>query len=451
MGFKAFVTAILVVGAASAEGTVKAEQPPDFVPLGAYLSWERTSACAKHFGIDQWDDVNRRLDALHANHFNLLWVTNMSEAHLPRFAIECRKRHIRLLPCVDSVEAKVEWRWAPNTNYYEDVLPRVVKSVADSKSVAGWVLSDEPQEKDFPKLETLRTRLRDLDPNRFSTAVFMWPQAPLTPRQIKFPVVCVDLYPFFGPNDPNGPHTDATSKAFFRGNARSMLDAIGDSPTHGWIMGMCFSDIWGPRKYDDKGHLIALPGAYLHWRAPTLAEMRWQVWETFRSGAKGFICYTLAPEAPDPNSASAASPDVAWKDVLSKTEADLGPNALTNPDGSATPQLEELGRTYVLLAPYAKVIRRWRQQDSPKIEADGDAQVQVFNDPGHRKTYAIILNDDLHEPRTVTLRLNETVASLTDLVHKQEVSLATESAKAGSTARINLDAGEGTILRIKTH
>lgn len=28
--------------------------PPDFVPLGVYLSWERPGACAKHYGIDRW-------------------------------------------------------------------------------------------------------------------------------------------------------------------------------------------------------------------------------------------------------------------------------------------------------------------------------------------------------------------------------------------------------------
>ncbi len=450
MRFKVLLAAVLCAGAALAEEAVKAGQPPDFVPLGAYLSWERSAACAMTLGIDRWDDVNRRLDALQANHVNLLWVTNMSGADLPRLVGECGKRGIRLLPCVDAIEARVEWRWDPSIRYYENALPSVLKLAGDSKAIAGWVLSDEPQEKDFPNLETLRGRLQELDPGRFSTAVFMWPQAPLAPKQIKFPVFCVDLYPFFGPNDPNGPHTDGTSRDFFRRNARSMLDAMGDSPAAGWVMGMCFSEIWGPRKYDDKGHLIALPGAYLHWRAPTPAEMRWQVWETFRSGAKGFICYTLAPEAPDEKSASAQSPDVAWKDVLAKTETDLGPNALTNPDGSVTPQLAELGRIYALLTPHTDVIRRWHRQDTPKIEADGDGQVQVFIDPENQSTYAVVLNDDLHEARTITLRLDEKVKSLTDIIRDQEVPLTAASPGNASTGQISLDAGDGTMLLLKT-
>ncbi len=427
---------------------IPADLPPDFVPLGAYLSWERIGACAKVFGIDRWEDVNRRLDALQANHVNLLWVTNMSEADLPRLAEECAKRMICLLPCIDAVEAKVDWRWDANASYYDTLLPRITKETSSIKNIAGWVLSDEPAEKDFPRLETLRLKLRELDPARFCTAVFMWPQAPLAPKQAKLPVVCVDLYPFFGPDDPNGPQTDATSEAFFRGHAKSLLNAIGSQPMAAWIMGMCFSDIWGPRKYNDKGHLVGLPGAYLHWRAPTLAEMRWQVWESIRSGAKGFICYTLAPEAPDPQTATAASPEVAWKDVLAKTETDLGPNALTNPNGTATPQLEELGRVYGQLVLHTEVILRWRAYDNSGITVEGDGQLQCFVDPKDNGLYTVVLNDDLHEAHTLKLQLKKAVSAMKDVARNQEISLDAKSSEGLTTGSIRLDAGEGVILRL---
>jgi|GEM_PF-3402710 len=43
-----------------------------------------------------------------------------------------------------------------------------------------------------------------------------------------------------------------------------VVAAAGGSPTLvGWVMGMCFSDVWGPRRYDERGHLIGLPGSYL--------------------------------------------------------------------------------------------------------------------------------------------------------------------------------------------
>lgn len=99
--------------------------------------------------------------------------------------------------------------------------------------------------------------------------------------------------------------------------------------------------------------------------------MRWQVWETFRSGAKGFISYTLA-EAPNPETAALPPADVTWKEVLATEPTDLGPNTLTNPDGSVTPQLEELGRVYAQLAPHADVLLRLKRTD--------DALVKVVED-----------------------------------------------------------------------
>jgi hypothetical protein len=443
------VSVLVCIALSASAQTVPADLPPSFMPLGAYLSWERIGACADVEGIDRWDDVNRRLDALQANHVNLLWVTNMAEGDLPQLVSECGKRGIRLMPSMGAVEARVDWRWVDDGAYYDRTLPRMVEAAGESDTLIGWVLSDEPQEQHLPRLETLRLKFRELDPNRFCTAVTMWPQTPLVPEHTKIPVVCVDLYPFFGPKDPNGPHTDAASKSFFRRNAIKMIEAIGDRPAVGWVMGMCFSDIWGPRKYNANGHLIGLPGSYLHWRCPTLPEMRWQVWETFRVGAKGFVCYTLAPEAPNPDTASLPPADVAWKEVLAKEETDLGPNALTNPDGSVTPQLEELGRVYALLAPHADLILRWKKSDVPVVEAEGDAQAQTFVDPDTGNAYAIIVNDDLHKPRDVTIRVGESVGTVKDIVRGQDIVLEKDFAGGSSTGAVKLHAGEGTILAVE--
>ncbi len=425
-----------------------ADDPPDFVPLGAYLSWERPPACARFYGIDRWVDVCRRLDAIRANHVNLLWVTNMSEADLPRLIEECGKREIKLLPSMGAIEARVDWRWVNDGAYYDKVLPRMVEAAGKSDTLVGWVLSDEPKVEHLPRLETLRLRLRELDPGRFCTSVTMWPQTPEVPSQTKLPVVCVDLYPFFGPNDPNGPHTDAASKAFFRRNAAKMIDAIGDRNAVGWVMGMCFSDIWGPRQYDEQGHLIGLQGSYLHWRCPTLAEMRWQVWEAFRSGAKGYVCYTLAPEAPDPAKENLSPPDVKWKNVLAKKRTDLGPNALTNPDGSTTQQLEELGRVFARIAPHTQLIRRWQRVEEPRLETEGTGRPQTFHDPETGRGFVVVLNDDLRQGREITVRVGSKASSLTDIIRDREISLERGSMEGIATGKISLEAGDGTILAI---
>jgi hypothetical protein len=366
----------------------------------------------------------------------------MAEADLPRLIAECEKRSIKLVASMSSIEAKVDWRWANEGKFYDETVPRVVRLAGDSKTLIGWVLSDEPKAEVLPRVEQLRKRFQEVDPDRFCLVVSMWPQTPLVPAQTNLPVVCVDLYPFFGPNDPNGPHTHAASRAFFRKNARRMVEAIGDKEAVPWIMGMCFSDIWRPRKYDPKWHLVGLPGSYLHWRCPSLAEMRWQVWETLRSRCKGIFIYTLAPEAPDPATESLPPPDVAWKDVLAKTPTDLGPNALTNPDGSATPQREELGRIYKLLGPHKKLIHRW-QTAVTFASVTSPKQIQCLVDPQDGRRYAVIVNDDLHQDQAIQVTLQNDAAELVDLINDQRIGGSDDGQH-----QVELKAGDGTILEI---
>ena len=435
--------------AAGGAEPIAADRPPEFVPLGVYLSWERTRSCAEAFAIDHWTDVCRRLDALQTNHVNLLWVTNMAEKDLPRLIAECEKRHIRLLPSMSTIEAKVDWRWAPNSTNYDKVVPRLLEVAGASGTLVGWVLSDEPHVEHFPRLRALRDRFRQLDPHRFCTAVTMWPQTPKLPAEVALPVFCVDLYPFFGPDDPNGPHTDAASRSFFRRNAAKMIEAIGDRNAVGWVMGMCFSDVWGPRKYDDAWHMIGLPGSYLHWRCPTLPEMRWQVWETLRAGAKGYVCYTLAPEAPKEKNEALDPPKVKWKDVLAKEATDMGPNALTNPDASQTPQLQELGRVYARLNPHLPLIRTWKRTEAPVLEAENPGRAQAFDAPRGAIRYVVLLNDDLKTDRQITVRVGEHAASLHDVIDYREIPLTRDFAGGSATAVIGLPAGDGTILAVR--
>ena len=442
-------TAVAVLLVAPAVRAVPADDPPAFVPLGVYLSWERIGANAQVAGVAPWVDAVKRLDALQANHVNLLWVTNMAEAELPRLLDECGKRQIRVLPTLDSIEAKVDWRWSAGSTYYDKLVPQVVATAGAAPALVGWVLSDEPLLEHIPRLNSLQARFRDADPARFCTAVTMWPQTPTVARETKLPLICVDLYPFFGPNDPNGPHTDAASRSFFRRNAAAMIEAIGERRAVGWVMGMCFSDIWGPRRYDERGHLVGLPGSYLHWRAPTLAEMRWQVWETLRSGAKGFVSYTLAPEAPDATTATLPAAAVEWKSVLAKEATDLGPNALTNPDGSATPQLEELGRVYARLAPQLELLRQWQRLREPLVEASAGGQVQAFCEPVSGGLYAVVVNDDLQQEQPVALRFGETVTDVRDVLAGQPLALTQDFAGGSSTLSLRLAAGDGAILAIR--
>ncbi len=430
----------------------KADLPPDWVPLGAYLSWERPTALAQYRGVDRWQDIEDRLDQLVENSVDTLWVSNLLEADTPRLIEECEMRGLRLIASLNTVEAKVPGRLDSPT-YYNTAIPRVVNLAGDSNTLAAWVLSDEPGSAEIAKLEALRQKFRYYDPERFCLTVAMWPQVPAVVQQTNHPVFCVDLYPFFGPNDPNGPHTDSDSRLFFRSKAAVMVNSIGEGEAVGWVMAQCFSEIWGPRRFDVNGHLIGLAGSYLHWKCPTLAEMRWQVWESLRSGSKGIIIYMVAPEAPNPATETAPSPTSVPPSILATQVTDLGPNALTKPDSTATPQLQELGIAYRRIRPHAALIRRWERLDSSLSGITPTtaplASATYFSDPQtSNRSYLVIINDDLQQGSIIPLCLPLNIVSAEDIARGGSLALTSDVANNLRRTQVQLQAGEGTILRL---
>jgi hypothetical protein len=422
---------------------VPADNPPDWVPLGVYLAWERTYTCGVWNKTDRWQDLAKRLDAAAANAVDTIWVVNLGDEDLPRLITECERRNLKLVAGMSSVEAKIADRWADNSPYYDSIIPKLVKLAGHSKTLIGWVLSDEPDEKILGRVEHLRLKFRQADPDRFCLVVSMWPQTPAVPKQTKLPVVCVDLYPFMGPNDPNGPSTAGASQGFYRGKAEEMITAIGDRKIAPWIMGQCFTEIWGPHTYDEHGHQIALPGSYLHWRCPTAAEMRWQVWEMLRVGGKGMFIFLLNPEEPNPAAAKLPPPEVPWKNVLVKTATDAGPSALTRPDGTPHPQLVELGSVYKLIAPHKPLIQRWKRVDTKFMEAKAPGQVQGFVDPATGARYAVVVNDDLQGPQSMQLNVGAGITKVIDIIKGTPIPLGDLG-----KIRLSLPAGSGTILEI---
>lgn len=126
----------------------------------------------------------------------------------------------------------------------------------------------------------------------------------------------------------------------------------------------------------------------------------------------------------------------------------MGPNALTNPDGSTTGQLEELGRVFARIAPHAGLIRRWRLAKEPLLETEGIGRTQTFRDAETGKMFAIVLNDDLHQARTLIVRIGAKTSVLTDVTRNQEISLERGLTEGMATGKISLKAGDGTILAI---
>jgi hypothetical protein len=209
-------------------------------------------------------------------------------------------------------------------------------------------------------------------------------------------------------------------------------------------MVQCFTDVWGPYEYNGEGHIIALPGSYLHWRCPTAAEIQWKIWETLRSQAKGVLFYEICPILPsDTNASKKHSSDASLKQILIKEPVDAGPGALITIDGKATPQLREVGKAFSVIAPHASVIRRWKATATPLVKANTPAAVQTFVDPAKERTYAVVVNDDLHQSQVIALIFETGTKAVVDVARgDKEIKLA------NGKGSIELKPGEGTILAI---
>ncbi|MBL4700632.1 MAG: hypothetical protein JKX85_05165 [Phycisphaeraceae bacterium] len=126
-----------------------ADEPPQFVPLGVYLSWEIPFRLSKFADIPRWEYIGKILDLCVAQHVNTLWVTNLHEPDLPQLISECEKRNLKLVVSLGSIEAKIKGRWSNDAAYYKSAVPRVIKLAGDSTALVGWVLSDEPRAEDM--------------------------------------------------------------------------------------------------------------------------------------------------------------------------------------------------------------------------------------------------------------------------------------------------------------
>ncbi|OHB54188.1 MAG: hypothetical protein A2Y12_17080 [Planctomycetes bacterium GWF2_42_9] len=427
----------------------KAPDGPNFVPLGVYLSWELTEFWAKEANIDRWEDVQKRLDILANKNVNTLWVTNMIQEDIPKLLNECEKRNMKLIIRPTKMDVRWEWPTEDPNHYYRTLIPNLIALAGSSPTLTGWVLSDEPLEKDMPKVEKIRELFQEYDPNRFTLTVTMYEQTPLVPKLTNVNVVCTDIYPFFGPNDRNGPHTDDSSKTYYRAGINRMINAIGNKKMKPWVMPQCFTEIWGPFTCDPNGDVIALPGSYYHWRMPTCAEIRWQVWEAIRGQAKGIVFFQAAPIISCSEETAKRPPfECSWKEILLKESVNTGPGALLTRTAKTTIQMDELGEIYGRLLPLTKIIYNWKPTKELIAESKHPAQIQNFSDSESGRFYSVIVNDNLQSKEETTVRLEPQTKQVIDVISGKSLSLTEEFAGGIKTVSFPLKAGDGTIIQI---
>jgi hypothetical protein len=441
--------------------TKGAEQPAGDFPLGVYWPWERTAGCAKRAGLERWEFVKQTCDLLKSSGVDAIWFVNIDLQDTKEVLQITRAAGIKIVPCLGEIEVRNRPQTAkvvpddPQSmeqavGYYRKTVPQVMQMLGDDRQgILAWVLGDEPSGNTLALVEPMRKIFAEADPDHPLMTVSMWPQTPTLIEKTRLTTFCVDLYPFFGPNDPNGPHTPASSANFFTSNTQRIVEAAGKDGRVGWVMPQCFNEIWGPWELREDGVSVALPGSYNHWRTPTESEMRWQTWETLRCGAKGVFFFVLLAQS-EGNPQAKPVDDASLKDIVLKTPTVVGYDALLDFRGRPTPQFNTLAQLYRKLSPHKPLLRRLVPSADAWLTADAGAQVGCFVDPTDQGRYAFVVNADMAAEKTVHVSPASSVAGLVDVLENRPLGWdSSASTTDARRATVALDAGSGVFLRAR--
>ncbi|MCC6444321.1 MAG: hypothetical protein IT210_12830 [Armatimonadetes bacterium] len=452
------LSAMLALPAAPAPSA--AERPVGYVPFGVYWPWERTGGIARNAGQDVWAFTQATCQLLKKSGVDTIWTVNIGLEDAKKLLKITRPLGLRLLPCLGEIEPRNLGGTAGTkpddadfmdraSAYYRKAVPRIVQEMGeDREGILAWVLGDEPTGKGIALLETMRQLFLAADPQRPVVTVSMWGQTPQLIRETRLQTFCVDLYPFFGPGSPNGPHTPEASRNFFTFNAERMVEEAGKDGRTGWVMPQCYNEIWGPWDLRPSGLSVALPGSHIHWRTPTLPEIRWQIWESLRVGAKGVLFFVfLGPDRGSPKAAPVREPSV--QSVLVKTPTPASYPALLDHKGRPTAQYNLMAAIFRRLAPHKPLIHRMRPVKAGWLSAGKDVQVSNFADPDNEGQYAVIVNPDLAAPRIAEVIAGPGVKGLADVLRGEPIEMQSLGWAGGNyRVSIPLQAGEGILIKI---
>jgi hypothetical protein len=417
---------------------------------GVYWPFERTKYTADDAGMELWAFSEKVLSDLKSRyHCDLIWVVNSSNADAVKLAGIAEKYGIGVVPVTTAI---YDWRGVRTQKAAHAIAEKTVSTLGTAKGIAGYVLLDEPKRGEMDMLEATRAALAELDPNRPPLVVSMLRQTEAVARRTKLPFLVSDPYPFFGDKSPNGPNTPAISRRYYLDATRRTVAMARETDKTPWMMPQIFSDPWGDWHYDAKWNAVAEPGAYYHWRMPTVGETRWQIWQAVGAGAKGVVFYVLFPtpnprrsgqDAKDMKGYRTLKPQPDWPLFKTETPLNVGTGILRN-DGSSTPQAETMGEVFGALGPHRALLGRL--QSAPPIAfADAPFRATTFRDPQDGKTYVVVVNDNTDAAVTGKVRLLPTIKSVRDVVSGSTISATTNAAKL-SELELKTEAGGGALL-----
>lgn len=454
--------------AAAATGTaiMPGNALQNFFPTGVFWPWERTRANADFAGMELWAFVEQTMQTLREHHCNTLWFVNIGPGEEARRILELAEKH-GLKVLLNTEMVTFFYHGMSSVDQAETLARRTVNKIGDMPALLGYVLKDEPLLCSVGQLSFLYQTMKRIDPlRRDSVAVVMNRQTQTYLEQSELPVICTDIYYFGHDHSTNIPNPARVSQMEFRHGVKGMNAVAERHGKHSWLMPQMFGDVWG-RHHRRGDKTIVEPGAYLHWRMPTLAETRWQIWEGLRLGSKGMVFYVLYPPVPlftPPAEVAPDSPDAkkvaqmdrqaaqarSWqKQKLTETTMEIDPGeGMLQPGGKPTPQMTPMGEAFRVIRAQADNLSARRSAPFPAFfAADALTETATFRVPGESNVlYGIVVNSDLLNERQVQVLLPANISRLTLLNREEELPLAAAAAPF-KACTLTLAAGDGALLR----
>ena len=438
LGYLGAVLTLAICIALSCQADPVPQPLADSFPLGVYWPWERVGGLAEQSGMDKWQYVDACLDDMKAHHVDSVWVVNLSIADLPELTARVGARQMTIVPALAALHYNVPWRRG-NWEYLQAQAKQAIEAVGDSSAVLAWALCDEPRKTFVGEMEVYRRKFASWGAGQPGIVVTMWHDTPTYAQQTDFPVVCPDIYPFFARGNPNGPNSPGASRSWYRRHAATAAKLAYDNGQTSWIMPQAYSEVWGPWRYDETGDVVIVPGGILHWRPPTVGEMRWQVWSALAAGVRGFYWFCYAPHPADRAKAEPYEGKTFPPELAVKEDTPLGfSGALIRPDGTATTQYEAAAEAFGVLRPLIPRLVGAVPADTPLGEVEAPGWLGTLSTPGGQ--LGVLVNDDTDNEREIKVWLVKP-QDVMDLRTRQVLPRA-----ADNTVAVTLAAGDGTVL-----
>ena len=458
------ILSILITGAAmSALGEQADFEIQQHLIRGVYWPWERTKIHAAHANMELWQFVDHLMGRISKEwHCNLVWFVNGPAE--PARVCDIAAKH-NLLVLSGTRLAGIFVHGLRGEEQLATAVKQTVEQLASKPALGAYVLKDEAKNVEKAQMETYRQALAAADPKHPSIIVTMTSHTEVFAVDSGFPVICTDIYHFGGVRSPAIPNPARRSRATFRQCVTALTDMTKRHGKTAWNMPQAFADVWGAHWLDADENIVIEPGSYWHWRMPSVAETRWQIWESIRAGCKGVVFFViLAGGREDWTPAEGEMPEKMQKALernkgsqwpLTNSRIDTHePKCLTRNGGRATPQAVEMGNTYRTLAAHEAVIVRWRPARLPFVSVDAPGKCRAYRDPADPKVrYAVVVNDatGTTSASPVVCRFLPNTVTVTDLLTTEMLTLADESSgnERLQQATITLPPGGGTILKLE--